>query len=207
MATTTPNYGWDVPTSTDYVAQGAVAIETLGDDIDASLFSITGGKNVGLVPISITSFSGVSSVAVDNVFTSTFKNYRIVVNATNGVSTPSRAYIRIINNAGSVVSAGGSYRSGFNWWRNTTSASGTEASAASTLMSIAVANSYTYGLTIEATDPRASDPVFSGLYAGFDYSSVFNGFCLSSGPARGFQLFNDTGTMQGEIRVYGYRNS
>jgi hypothetical protein len=36
MATTTPNNGWSVPTSTDYVAQGAVAIETLGDAIDAS---------------------------------------------------------------------------------------------------------------------------------------------------------------------------
>ena len=37
MATTTPNNGWAVPTSTDYVSQGAVAIETLGDAIDASV--------------------------------------------------------------------------------------------------------------------------------------------------------------------------
>jgi len=37
MATTTPNNGWVVPTSTDYVSQGAVAIETLGDAIDASV--------------------------------------------------------------------------------------------------------------------------------------------------------------------------
>jgi hypothetical protein len=34
MATTTPNFGFAVPTSTDYVKDGAVAIETLGDDID-----------------------------------------------------------------------------------------------------------------------------------------------------------------------------
>jgi hypothetical protein len=37
MATTTPTYGWPVPTSTDYVADGAVAIEALGDAIDATL--------------------------------------------------------------------------------------------------------------------------------------------------------------------------
>ena len=37
MATTTPNNGWSVPTSTDYVKDGAVAIETLGDAIDASV--------------------------------------------------------------------------------------------------------------------------------------------------------------------------
>jgi hypothetical protein len=27
MATTTPNYGWPVPTDTDYVKDGAAAIE------------------------------------------------------------------------------------------------------------------------------------------------------------------------------------
>ena len=39
MATTTPNYAWVVPTSSDLVAQGAVAIETLGDSVDASLWN------------------------------------------------------------------------------------------------------------------------------------------------------------------------
>jgi hypothetical protein len=39
MATTTPLNAWPVPTSTDYVAQGAVAIEALGDAIDASVGS------------------------------------------------------------------------------------------------------------------------------------------------------------------------
>jgi hypothetical protein len=37
MATTTPNFGWSVPTSTDLVKNGASAIETLGDAIDATL--------------------------------------------------------------------------------------------------------------------------------------------------------------------------
>jgi hypothetical protein len=40
MATTTPNYGWSVPTSTDLVTNGAVAIETLGDAVDAALYNI-----------------------------------------------------------------------------------------------------------------------------------------------------------------------
>jgi len=39
MATVTPNYNWPVPTSTDYVADGAVAIEALGDAIDASVYN------------------------------------------------------------------------------------------------------------------------------------------------------------------------
>jgi hypothetical protein len=43
MATTTPNFGWPVPTSTDLVKDGAVAIESLGDAIDASLLDLKGG--------------------------------------------------------------------------------------------------------------------------------------------------------------------
>jgi hypothetical protein len=39
MATTTPNYGWTVPTSSDLVKNGATAIETLGDSVDDSLWS------------------------------------------------------------------------------------------------------------------------------------------------------------------------
>lgn len=43
MATTTPNFGWPVPTSTDLVKDGATAMEALGDSIDASLVDLKGG--------------------------------------------------------------------------------------------------------------------------------------------------------------------
>jgi hypothetical protein len=43
MATTTPNFGWSVPTSSDLVKNGATAIETLGDSIDASMAELLGG--------------------------------------------------------------------------------------------------------------------------------------------------------------------
>jgi hypothetical protein len=43
MATTTPNFGWTVPTSTDLVKDGATAIETLGDSIDAAFVDLKGG--------------------------------------------------------------------------------------------------------------------------------------------------------------------
>ena len=43
MATTTPNFGWSVPTSTDLVKDGATAIELLGDSIDTTLVDLKGG--------------------------------------------------------------------------------------------------------------------------------------------------------------------
>ena len=57
MATTTPNYGWNVPTSADYVAQGAVAIQTLGDEIDATVFGLPSGA-LELVSTTVLTASG-----------------------------------------------------------------------------------------------------------------------------------------------------
>ena len=54
MATTTPNYGWSVPTSTDYVKDGATAIETLGDAIDASFGSATFPNQIATTYSSVT---------------------------------------------------------------------------------------------------------------------------------------------------------
>jgi len=45
MATTTPNFGWPVPTSTDLVKDGATAIEALGDGIDTSMVDLKGGTS------------------------------------------------------------------------------------------------------------------------------------------------------------------
>jgi hypothetical protein len=43
MATTTPNFGWDIPQSTDLVKDGATAIAALGTDIDTALVDLKGG--------------------------------------------------------------------------------------------------------------------------------------------------------------------
>lgn len=43
MATTTTNFGWDIPQSTDLVKDGATAIATLGQDIDTAFVDLKGG--------------------------------------------------------------------------------------------------------------------------------------------------------------------
>ena len=83
MATTTPNYGWTVPTSTDLVKDGATAIETLGDAIDASMNTALGTKKAGMVLLNTTSFSAVSSVSLPNsTFSATYQNYKIHIQLT-----------------------------------------------------------------------------------------------------------------------------
>ena len=114
MATTTPNYGWSVPTSTDLVTNGATAIETLGDAIDASMNTALGTKKAGMVLLNTTSFSGaVSSVSVSNIFSATYENYRLVINngtAVSGDNVEFRFKLRV----GGVSSSTGYYGVGAN---------------------------------------------------------------------------------------------
>jgi hypothetical protein len=206
MATTTPNYGWDVPTSTDYVKDGATAIESLGDDIDASLFSITGGKNTGLVPITTQTFSNVSGVTVDNVFNATYANYLIRASISTASGSPTRLIGQLVKNDGTLYTATQYYQS-FAWYRNTTSAQSAEGSLLSNFR-MNVSSPYGAGVVMNLSDLQGQDPLISGQVTGFDYNSSFGAY-VSSGSTimRGIRFFQDAGNISGTIRVYGVRNS
>jgi hypothetical protein len=82
---TTTNNGWTYPESTDLVKDGATAIQTLADDIDTTL-GVYAPSSSGLTLINTTSFSGVSSQSVNDVFSATYKNYLIHI-ALSGSTT------------------------------------------------------------------------------------------------------------------------
>lgn len=111
MATTTPNYGWTVPTSTDLVKDGAAAIELLGDSIDTSMNAALGTKKAGMVLLNTTSFSGVSSFSLaQDTFTSTYDNYKVVFSNFSTTSNPN-TNIKFrkagVDNSASAYSIGG----------------------------------------------------------------------------------------------------
>jgi hypothetical protein len=86
MATTTPNYGWDVPTSTDYVKDGATAIETLGDDIDTTLYGLAGANTkLGMQLLSTTALSG-ATVTISSI-PQTFKSLEIWIYQCNNATS------------------------------------------------------------------------------------------------------------------------
>ena len=80
MATVTPNYNWPVPTSTDFVKDGADSIKDLGDAIDATVFALPSAA--GLTKITSTTFSAVSSASVNNCFSAAYDNYKIIFEQT-----------------------------------------------------------------------------------------------------------------------------
>ena len=210
MATTTPNYGWDVPTSTDYVKDGATAIETLGDDIDASLFSITGGKNVGLVHINTTSFTTQSTVAFTNIFTTAFDNYRIEISYIASATNELRLQMA---NGGTGDGAATGYSYGLNYISGTATAFDRGSNGTSSAV-IAFANNAggTYGISMDVYSPKLTAQTVANLtgtqYNGISHVTTYGGFIRSATTAYdGMVLFPASGTITGTVRVYGYRNS
>jgi hypothetical protein len=157
MATTTPNYGWTVPTSTDLVKDGATAIETLGDAIDASMNTALGTKKAGMVLLNTTSFSGVSSVSLPaNTFSATYENYKVIVNfsASAGLTPQLRLRAAGTDNTGAT-----SYRySGFRVTAsNTTAISPYSTGDSKWALGAVIASNFNDYLTIELKSPFATE--------------------------------------------------
>jgi hypothetical protein len=90
MAGQTTNYLFDYPTSTDYVKDGATAIETLADDVDATLFTALGGAYPGMRLVKKQTIgTGVSSVNVTGAFSATYQAYKIIIAGGVGSTTQS----------------------------------------------------------------------------------------------------------------------
>jgi hypothetical protein len=227
MATTTTNFGWDIPQSTDLVKDGATAIAALGQDIDTAFVDFKGGTtgqvlkktsgtdldvewgtpSSGLTLINTTSFSGVLSQSVNDVFSATYNNYRIVCHI-NNTSAADGMNLRLR------VSGADNTTSNYNLARVESNAS-------------AVVNRYSAGTTsfdINSTDdggaalgfvidlqaPFASNRtvgqmIVMGQSSDANYSARFGGYVFSATTSfTGYTIFVGSGTMTGSISTFAY---
>jgi hypothetical protein len=205
MATTT-NYGWTTPDDTALVKDGAAAIRTLGSSIDTSLNTALGTKKAGLVLLNTTSFSGVSSQSINDVFSSTYDNYVIFYRNTttstgniltlryrlSGTDTSANYGTQRMYAQGSTVSAN---RDGV----------GTDEIFVSDL---ATAQQTIAGYQMNIFGPNLAQTTvsfFSGAAAvGADFYSITTaGMQISNTQFTGFTLLVNTGTFGGTVSVYG----
>lgn len=202
MATTT-NYGWTTPDNTDLVKDGALAIRTLGSAIDTSMNTALGTKKAGMVLLNTTSFSAVSSQSVNDVFSSTYENYFLLTRITDmsigdnvqirmrasGSDDSTSNYhnlgLRITTTVDRIASYGQtSYRIG---------ETGTKKGAFQTVI---------YGPQLAALTQ------FNGLITNGFNNPMENGFQMGAHNVAtaytGFTIFPASGTMTGNVSVYGY---
>jgi hypothetical protein len=114
MATTTPNYGWVVPTSTDLVKDGATAIETLGDSIDASFVGLKGGTTGQVLSKTSNTDLAFSWVAADdsNAIQNAIVDAKGDLISATAADTPARL---AVGTNGQVLTADSTEATGLKW--------------------------------------------------------------------------------------------
>jgi hypothetical protein len=202
MAQTT-NYNFEIPDDTDLVKDGALAMRDLGQDVDTQLFTALGGDYPGLRLIKKQTIgTTVSSVVVNDAFSATYENYKIIVTggvgsatndlriALNGITTGyySNLSFTAFNSATAQGAIAGNEAS-WNWF-GSSNTSGIYATAEILSPFLTKAKRYTadfINMSITGAAGRS------------------NGINLSATSATGFTINTTGGTLTGgTVYVYGY---
>lgn len=285
MATTTTNFGWDIPQSTDLVKDGATAIAALGQDIDSALVDLKGGTtgqvlakasgtdldfswvaqddsnaiqnaivdakgdlisatgadtparlavgtngqvltadsttatglkwatpaSGGLVYITGATWTNVSAQSINNCFTSTYQNYRIV-GRIKCITSSSTAYMRLrVSGTDNTTS---NYYSLYDYLQIDSSTNGVirkSADSVGWVINSPNANGYIeFSLDVYAPQMSLESQFVSQSSQKFDsfyYTATGGGVFNATTSFDGFTLYNAGQNTTGEVRVYGYQNS
>lgn len=169
--------------------------------------SVSGGAGLGgLVHIHTESFSAVSSVSIDDVFTSDYQNYRVLIANENSASGDRYLRLRVSgtditssiynrqNISGSGASANAARQGDANTWNMGNQTANQGQSVTATFFRPAEAR-WTAGEYSMTRDPAT--PIFYVGYLSHRASTAYDGLTF----------YTATGTMTGTIRIYGYANS
>jgi hypothetical protein len=204
----TTNNNWPTPVATDLVKDGWEAIKDLGDAIDTTL-GVYAPSTPGLTLINTTSFSGVASQAVNDVFSATYDNYRFILDITD-LTSDATVYMKM---RASGTDNSTNYYSMLNGIRSDGTSFVATENAVTTGLILTTGDSGTdniYGFTGDLLKPFLA---INTKIAGISHSSTTTGVPASLNGAgvhfvatsyTGINLIATAGNMTGSIRIYGY---
>ena len=195
----TPNNNFPYPEATGLVKDGAQNIEDLAAAIDTTL-GVYSPATPGLVKISTTSFSGVTSQSFNSIFSATYDNYKITFEAIGSTNISGNIRMR---------------------------ASGTDNTTASSYITRQLIGSGIDAISQTATSTSWLEMFFLTTEKGVGSFEFFNPFLAvntnilgiaardsviatsngrhnSSVSFDGFSLICPSGTMTGSVSVFGY---
>jgi hypothetical protein len=162
----------------------------------------------GLTLINSTTFTTSSAVNIDSVFTSTYRNYRVVLTYTSSVNISLLMRLR----AGGTTFTSAKYDVRGYTANNSTIV--TEVASAQTSWYVGSGGVNGGGGVYDFYAPNAGTQfvtmtgqqvgITSGTYGG---GTGISAYIDQSYTADGFQFLPNTGTITGTVRVYGYVNS
>jgi hypothetical protein len=201
----TPNNNFPYPESTDLVKDGAQAIEDLAASIDTKLGVYS---TPGMVKLASVAFSAVASQSVNDVFSATYKNYKIAINFDKSVNTGGPT-IRLRTSGTDNTTS--NYFSLNNFTQVNGGVAGTNKSSAGS--SFLLYDGADANLIVHILKPQLSSQTYvSSPRSGYQYQAAgyftadFAGLFNASTSFDGFTIIVPSGTMTGSVSVYGYSN-
>ena len=175
----------------------------------ATAFGLSSGLEPGLVLLNTTSFSGVASQAINDVFSSTYDTYRIIFYRDSTVTAASGTYLRL-RVSGSDLASGYNYAKVGVKSNNTTQTF--YITGATEMGLVDSTDSAGKAVIVDIANPfrttSGTDKTFQ--FMGFGVSGGLNtwfntyGWVDSATSYTGFSLTNDVGNMTGSVPVYGF---
>ena len=200
MTAYTPIYNLPYVEASDLVASYPTVSQELAENVETAI-----AGSAGLSLIDEESFSAVSSVSLNNVFSATYENYRIVLTGT-GSADPG-LYVRL--------RASGTDATGSNYSRQLVNAGST------TVGGSRQDTTYWYPIPLYTSDDNCMSMDLCrpfkaartiGTYVG-NYGNSSTSFYTGSlnhtltVSYDGITFYPSSGTMTGTIRVYGYKGA
>jgi hypothetical protein len=206
MAGSTPIYGFPYPQPSDLVAN----YPALGQDLAEDVETVIAGLGAGLTHINTTTFSAVSSVSIDSVFSATYDNYLIQFNEVVCTVDSQAVNFRL--------RVAGVDASGANYDHQVLVADSTAVNASrltgQTSARIATSRTLAEGLdlAIDLWRPALAKQTNYSTQIGFDPVSgaairAYVGNHSVTTAYDGITFLVASGNMTGIVRIYGYKNS
>lgn len=180
----------------------------------------TSGQIVQAVPTGInsafvlvkaeTAFSAASSVTFDNVFSSTYRNYKILVNYTTSTTSGPRLRMR----TGGASTSTATYNEQYVLGAAETASASRGASATSIVIGGNTNGSFNSSMEITIYNPQIATPTTlhsvnmnsQGAYT-TPVMAIFGGNQTGSTSFDGVEIFPSSGTLTGNYTVYGLATS
>lgn len=161
----------------------------------------------GLDKISDTSFTAVSTVSVNNIFSAGYQNYRLVI---RGVTSAQTAIVRMRARIAGVDTTTSVYSYGIGYVQNGGMARLTGASS-DTGADIAWGGNQFFASSIDIMGPALVTPTIyqgSGFcrYDAVSTSIMIGGSHHTAVAMDGLTLYPVSGTFTGNVRIYGYKD-
>jgi hypothetical protein len=190
----TPTYSWPLPDDTDLVKDGAEAIRDLGNAIDTTVGGLSGA---GLVYINTTTFSGVSTQSINNVFSAEYDNYKILID----VSKSTTSFLQLRWRAAGADNTTTNYRY--------TEDSAFATSTAQNISNISNSNGSHRVYTVDVINPFKTETTQyfgMGVQKAGGQEKRPTGDFNATDSFDGLTLIASSGTISGLVTIWGYKS-